>query len=123
MLSTAPDARLGTRPVGIYDRLLCKECEVQISRYEQYAREVFHRETLGVLEEPSRVVLTGINYTKFKLFQMSLLWRASITKRHEFAGVDLGSHGERMRRMILKEDPGEPYEYGCTLFSRHSSMM
>ena len=53
----------------------------------------------------------------FKLFQLSILWRASISNEEIFAGVKLGPHEETIRNMILNNDPGRPYEYGCALYS------
>jgi hypothetical protein len=115
VLSTDTNKRRGTRPKGIYEKLLCNECEQRFSRWEGYARDVFHNLSLKVNEDERAVVFSGLQYTPFKLFQMSLIWRASISSRSEMHKIDLGPHAERIRKMILEDCPGEVYEYGSIL--------
>jgi hypothetical protein len=115
VLSTDASKRRGTRPKGIYERLLCHECEERFSEWEGYARDVFCRLPLKVTEDKKVVVFSGVKYTPFKLFQMSLIWRASITRRPEAQRIDLGPHTERMRKMLFEERPGEVHEYGSVL--------
>lgn len=115
VLSTDANKRRGTRPKGIYERLLCHECEQQFSKLEGYARDVFHNLSLKVDEDDRAVVFSGLEYTPFKLFQMSLIWRASIASRPEMHKIDLGPHAERIRKMLFEDRPGEVYEYGSIL--------
>jgi hypothetical protein len=61
------------------------------------------------------LVIHNVDYTPFKLFQLSVLWRASVANRKEFRFVDIGEHEEIIRRMLLTSDPGAPDEYGCML--------
>ena len=98
---------------GIYEKLLCTDCESQLSVYEGYARDVIFEKMKGALSEKGRVLkLTGIDYATYKLFQLSLIWRASIHSRPELPVLKLGSHEERLRRLIFDENPGEYYQYG-----------
>lgn len=115
VLSTDVNKKRGTRPKGIYDKLFCGECETQLSKWEGYAREVFHSASLKVKEDKRKIVFYGIEYAPFKLFQMSLLWRASLTDRKEVHSIDLGRHKERLRTMLFEKRAGEPYEYGTIL--------
>jgi len=115
VLSTDTNKRRSTRPKGIYERLLCQECEQRLSRWEEYARNVFHELPLKVIEDNGAVIFSGLNYDFFKLFQMSLIWRASIAKRPEVHRIDLGPHSEKIRKMLYEERPGEVYEYGSVL--------
>lgn len=115
VLSTNSNKRRGTRPTGIYQRLLCDECEQKFSKWEGYARDVFYNLSLKVIEDDRAVVFSGMEYTPFKLFQMSLIWRASITTRPEIHPIDLGPHTEKIRKLLLDESPGEVYEYGSIL--------
>lgn len=55
--------------------------------------------------------MRNIDYTKFKLFLLSILWKASISSRSFFVDVDLGTHEEVIRKMILTGDAGEEHEY------------
>lgn len=115
VLSTNVNKRRSTRPKGIYERLLCHECEQRFSKWEGYARDVFYDLQLKVVEDNRAVVFSGLQYTPFKLFQMSLIWRASITSRPEVHRIDLGPHTERIRKMLFEDRPGEVHEYGSIL--------
>ena len=115
VLSTDVNKRRCTRPKGIYERLLCHECEQRFSKWEGYARNVFHDLPLKLVEDSRAVVFSGLQYTPFKLFQMSLIWRASITSRLEAHRIDLGPHTERIRKMLFEGRPGEVHEYGSIL--------
>ena len=115
VLSTDANKKRGTRPKGIYEKLLCNQCEQRLSKWEGCARDVFYDLSLKVVVDNRAVVFSGLKYTPFKLFQMSLIWRASITNRREAHRVDLGPHTERLRKMLFEDRPGEVYEYGSIL--------
>lgn len=115
VLSTDVNKRRGTRPKGIYEKLFCDECEQQFSKVEGYARDVFYELSLKVVEDNRAVVFSGLQYHHFKLFQMSLLWRASITSRPEVHRINLGPHTERIRKMLFENNPGDIHEYGSIL--------
>jgi hypothetical protein len=59
--------------------------------------------------------LAGLDYTKMKLFLMSLLWRFGVTSLEFFKGARLGKHGESLSKMLLVGDPGDPETYPCFL--------
>lgn len=115
VVSTDANKRRGTRPKGIYEILLCDECEQRFSNWEGYARDVFYKLPLKVVEDNRAVVFSGLQYHLFKLFQMSLIWRASITSRPEVHRINLGPHTERIRKMLLEDNPGDIHEYGSIL--------
>lgn len=101
---------------GIREYLLCQQCETKLSRYEKYAKELIqeipsfsHDNSLGILYSDN------VDYPKFKLFQLSLLWRSGISTHNAFAQVDLGPHEEKIRRMLNEENPGQVSDYGCLL--------
>ncbi|MDP1680876.1 MAG: hypothetical protein Q8L39_03765 [Burkholderiales bacterium] len=53
----------------------------------------------------------GLEYAKFKLFALSVLWRAGVSALPLFAQVKLGAHEEVLRLMVLNNDPGPPEKY------------
>ena len=61
--------------------------------------------------------IKGIDYKKFKLFLLSILWRAGISNLPIFRKVTLGKHQEILRERILTNDPGSPDEYLCAIFT------
>lgn len=105
---------------GYRERMLCQFCETKLSKWETYARALL---TGGALlryrREGNITWVEGIDYPRFKLFQLSILWRAGVATREFFRKVTLGPHAERLRAMLLAEDPGEPWEYGCVTIGIH----
>ena len=68
---------------GIRERLLCAECEARLQVFEDYlARFWFKQRPLPAVIASSEVVLTGIDYAQFKLFLLSIVWRASVAGPH-----------------------------------------
>lgn len=125
--SSNPQWRPSLRYSGIYEPLLCRNCEDSFGRLETYACDALFN-GLKVAPEltPQAFVVTGVDYARFKLFFMSLLWRAGICTRFEFRNVDLHRHEKRLRRMLQLNDPGEPYSYPCALYvikERPSALM
>ena len=99
---------------GLREELLCQGCETRLSAWERYAHQVmFRTDSFSVADEPKRLVIHGIDYGRFKLFQHSILWRASVASGDMFRGVSLGPHQERLRGALLRGDPGDPYDYPC----------
>ncbi|MCP4584464.1 hypothetical protein [Pseudoalteromonas sp.] len=97
---------------GIRERLLCLECEQHLSKYERYASLVLNGGySITVRNEGRLVHLGNVEYLKFKLFALSVLWRASVSDLGVFCQVKLGPHEEKLRIMILNDDPGTEYQY------------
>jgi hypothetical protein len=118
-LSTDPDERESIKYKGTRERLLCDDCERLLNqRYEDYASRVLTDQIKVSRNESSeRLILHGLDYARFKLFELSILWRCHVAGGQEFAQVNVGEvHSEKLRNMILHQDPGEPEEYGCLIF-------
>jgi hypothetical protein len=102
---------------GIRENLLCDECEELLSPWEKYVREVFYGGVeIGISHDNNKIEIYNLDYQKFKLFELSLLWRASVSKNRFFERVSLGPHEETIRQMIFRQQPDEPYKYGCIIF-------
>ena len=90
---------------GLRDRLLCEECEARLQVFEDYfARYWFKQKPLPARVDAPEVDLSGIDYTQFKLFLLSIVWRASVSDTAP--AMSLGPHEERMRSMLINVDPG-----------------
>ena len=102
---------------GFRENLLCEKCETKLSRWEDYACKAIYGGKELTIEKIGRVIeVRDVDYAKMKLFQLSILWRAGVSKLEFFKRVDLGIHEERLRQMLLLEQPGQDYEYGCLVF-------
>ena len=103
---------------GIRERLLCPDCEQKLSIWENYASKFFKTTLPQPLnDELKSIRVQGVDYRRFKLFLLSVLWRASVSSHPFFEHVELGPHEERIRAMLANEDPGRPEDYGCVIFS------
>jgi hypothetical protein len=60
-------------------------------------------------------IVTGGQYSPFKLFLMTQLWRAGVASDAFWKNVRLGPHEERLREMLLRAYPGQTYEYACVI--------
>ena len=103
---------------GFQQKLLCEDCEKRVGALENYAKKLFYgrsnpiRLKLPILEDP----FFQTDYRKLKLFQMSLLWRASEAKGLFFRAVDVGKkHSENLRQKLFEGDPGNEDEYPCAM--------
>lgn len=103
---------------GMVEYLLCHNCEQKFGRFEDYAKRFFYgtsnpiRLQLPLSENPLFVA----DYRKMKLFQLSILWRASEAQGEFFSAVTLSDHHrERLRHMLLNDDPGRDHEYFCSM--------
>lgn len=128
-IRTSPINKIGKIPTGEYDSdILCKQCDNNIiGRYETYSSKALYGGMLPVSECPnfSNGTINGIDfigcsnieYHKFKLFLLSILWRASISSRPFFKYISLGVNEENIRKMILKGEGGDDRIYQIYIVS------
>lgn len=99
---------------GLREKLLCGECEGKLSRWETYSSRLLRGELAATTHEArDRHIVSGIDYAMFKLFHMSLIWRAGITTLSDFKAVFLGPHVDRLKSFLFAGDPGEEGDYPC----------
>lgn len=113
-LSTVVSDRARLYQKGLREKLLCEACEQQFGRYENYAAQVFYGGvTIPVRRCGKNLLIGSLDYKRLKLFFVSLLWRFGVTSIDIFRGADLGPHAEKLRKMLLAEDPGDWLAYPC----------
>lgn len=98
---------------GLYCRLLCADCERLINdEYEKpFLKYWRNGGVLAPLTTEELVVLDGINYAQFKLFHLSVLFRAHASALSNFSDIQLGTHAETIRQMVLSGDCGDHSKY------------
>jgi hypothetical protein len=123
VLTTASSGRDRTEQSGLRQKMLCGPCELKFSKLEGYASLVFKEDVPGIAirSEGSAVYVTGVDYKKFKLFLLSILWRASVSTHKFFENVELGPHQEQLQKMLIEERPGDYDEYACFIWGLHNS--
>jgi hypothetical protein len=122
--------RKGWRPLqnGIKQPLFCEECE---QHFNEYFEKPFKRLWLDTPALPSpwpqrEPMWVKVDYTSFKLFHLSVLFRASVSTLPTFAEVSLGPHEGQIRKQLLALDPGPPTRYpimGLALIDKTSRQL
>lgn len=96
--------------------MLCEDCEQLLSKYERYASLVLNGGfELEAILDPPLVHYKNFKYKEFKLFALSILWRAGVAENDNFARVKLGPHENRIREMLLNEVTVEEHAYPFVL--------
>lgn len=107
-------------PIGVYDeKVLCADCEKKFQIYDAYA------DKLLIKSEPTEEIYIGkkagfllknIDLKLLKLFFMSILWRASISKQDFYAKINLGNKlEEKLKNLIWNEDLGDTHDFSFVL--------
>lgn len=86
--------------------LLCYECEQSFSvNFENYVITLLLRKPENVhvhlVHEEHNDVLVGVDINKLRLFQLSILWRASISSLHFYSKIKLNEIEEETLRSVL----------------------
>ncbi len=111
---------------GHKEYLLCSLCEKKLGIYENYFSEVF----LGLNPPPNKYNIkiediqgrshlfrrmTNLDYTKVKLYVLSILWKLSISKSMG-SGLSLSvEQRERLRVMLNTNNAGSQAEYSINI--------
>ena len=105
--------------------ILCEDCDSGlIGKLDDYFAKFINGEFPSVIQPrfermDNRDIIVRENdphydYNRFKLFLLSLLWRASISSRPMFGQIKLPPEVEEdLRQRLLKHLPGEPDLYPC----------
>lgn len=101
---------------GIWEELLCGACEDLFNeRWDKYGIEVFRRlvERVETARPRTTVTLTNVDHPRFRLFQLSILWRAAVSSHEMFRTVRLGPHEDRLHTILDRNDAAESGKYPC----------
>lgn len=88
--------------------ILCSECDNRLGRYEDYASLIFKGgESINIKSEKGNGIvihhISGIDYKKFKLFLLSLLWKTSISSREAYQYLTLSPEEVDIKAKITDE--------------------
>ncbi len=121
MHSNSPGSFPKRMQVGTYDStVLCSECDQKMAPWDDYGQQVMiHRfpEAVEISVQGKTVAwkIEKFDYRRLKLFFMSVLWRASVSKQTFYKRISLGPFEDRLRTMILNEDPGDSQDFVVVL--------
>jgi len=108
------------RRKGLYEKLFCRGCEDIFKRYEDYAKSIIYDDLKPAIKlKRTPYSTTDYNYTVFKLFILSLLWRASISSLDTFKLARLGKYEEELREILHRGLETNVDNYPCVLYQMH----
>jgi len=108
-------------PIGVYDkRILCSDCEDRFQEFDNYGQNLLLKQENSHIElkNAGRVVgyqVNNVDYKLLKLFFVSILWRASISKHDFYSKVNLGPYEEDAKGLIWNSDPGNVDQFSFFL--------
>ena len=106
-------SKLGTLPPGqVKEPLLCGECEGRFQRWERTAGALY-RDICSWDAEKLRagVDCKGLNYQRLKLFYLSVIWRASVSRHAAMKPVSLGKRERLVETMVREGNAGTTREF------------
>lgn len=99
---------------GLREKLLCADCESFINLNFEIPFKVSwvdNSQLPEIWKNKEEIINVKVDYSDFKLFHLSVLFRASISRLPTFSEVNLGPHEEKIRKMLLNKDPGSASIY------------
>lgn len=81
--------------------LLCAECEHFLNVTYEGSQLAFLRNYKSVTKSHEKLTYRNLNFTKFYLMWLSILWRASKSKLREFETVNLGAEINELIRQAI----------------------
>lgn len=105
----APDRRKRGLPQvqkGFRERLLCDRCEQRFCHLERYFDRTWNRKN-GLPDSAAGelVEVKDFDFKLYKLFHLSVLWRAAVASTAPFDQVNLGPHQRSLQSALVSEDP------------------
>lgn len=105
---------------GIREPLLCEDCE---QHFNEHYEKPFLKQWIefSPLPDPwskKDILWLNVDYSSFKLFHLSVLFRASVSSLPTFQEVSLGPHEEKIRKLLVNRNTGEDWQYpvfGCAV--------
>jgi len=108
-------------PTGWYDpQILCEVCDGRrLGPLDQYGVEFLrnveqYRVEGAVANGATIAVRKGADPVRLKSFALSVLWRAAVSRRPEFAQVSLGAFEPALRRRVLDSSTDSVDEFATT---------
>lgn len=105
--------------------ILCAACDnALLGKLERYASNTIFGLSDDIVREEFEgddiflpyIRYRNLDYTRLKLFFLSILWKSHISSHGFFREINLGSkYAEKIRRMILENDPGPEDEFEVVL--------
>lgn len=112
-----------TKQAGVSDNtMLCEGCERFFGSWDKHGFEAvvdmlnLKREFHDHTGAPIAYIATKAEYSMFKLFVLSVIWRASVSSIGFYDWINLGAHERHIQQMLARNDPGTEFDYPITCY-------
>lgn len=113
---------------GFFEKyILCQKCENELfGGLERYSATILYggnTKNPAILERRMgidgirSVLIKNIDYRLFKLFVLSILWRAHVAKNKFFKKIDIPEHEPILRNMLLSGNAGKEGHYKISIIA------
>ncbi len=105
---------------GIYGQFLCQCCENYFAPYDDYGVKVVRKYADGETGKPllgsfEKGFAADVDYTKLKLWVLSMLWRADACDHECFERIELGDKWrKKLTAMLQSQSPGSVDDFAVT---------
>ena len=126
--ATADRSFAAAARTGVYEPLLCRECECEFNaRFETPFAPAWRRIASrtsgdGISLERNQTTsgcawrILGLDYRVVRLFLLSVLWRCHVARRPEFQNVALETaKATRIRELLRAGDPGADLDFATVI--------
>lgn len=98
---------------GIRERLFCEQCEQHFNEHfeKPFLKQWFPNPLPDLWDHDDIQWLTVDDYASFKLFHLSVFFRAAVSSLATYANVDVGRHESVLRGHLLDRNPGDRLDY------------
>ncbi|RED53485.1 hypothetical protein [Aestuariispira insulae] len=108
-----------TSRTGVYDRIVCIDCERLFGPWDDYVSGLLFRNIpdgkTGTNTDQLTLYYSNFDRHKLRMFFLSLLWRAHASDQDFFSAVDVGPHSASIAEALLTNDPNKAKEVDVLL--------
>jgi hypothetical protein len=102
---------------GHWEYMLCAKCESLLSGYETKFKKVWMDSIPPDLSHLATKPLEDVvsvevpDYDAFKLFHLSVFWRAAVSSGFTIGNISFGPYEKELARLIREGNPGKPGDF------------
>jgi hypothetical protein len=110
---STPSPGLDWPQKGISEPLFCEGCEQHFNEHfeKPFKAMWVDAKPLPLQFMPGELCELSFDYRAFKLFHLSVLFRAGVSSDMMFQEAILGEHEEVLRDLVFRKDVGNPWQY------------
>ncbi len=119
-LDMQPESQVEYTQESWSEKLLCRNCEQLINEFDSYVGAfTYNPRRVNVTSNKTNKdfrLFSNVDYKKLRLFQLSLIYRASLAQGKAYQHISLSeTHMEQIRDSLLRKEPFSDQFLGCQM--------